>query len=219
MEFVLPVILILFPIYSWCAFAAVYGLLTLLKFSPSEIDRLFKTKGVYIHAILLLPLLLLGVVTIPSSQLGMLTGLRLQLILWIALSSMVGIVLFYIYVLLLNLTSQKSIEKINIYLNKTRISFLLIVLPFIEDFLWRGILITFFTDLGLHEGFAVVLSAVSFGMMHYYFGGKEIIFKSFEGLFYGILFLASKSFISSGFAHLIYNHLVYSYESRKPKGI
>ncbi|MEM4114949.1 MAG: CPBP family intramembrane glutamic endopeptidase [Saccharolobus sp.] len=211
MNFMLPIILIFFPLYSWCGFAVMYGVLTLMKFQHPEIEHLFKTKGVHIHAILLVPLLLVAAITIPFNQLVMLAGLRLQLILWTATGFVVGVALFFIRVKLSNLVFSKKIGKIILRLNSSHVSFLSIVLPFAEDFLWRGVLITFFTELGFLKVMALALSAVSFGTIHYYFGKREILFKSFEGLFYGAIFLASESFIASGFAHMVYNHLVHGY--------
>jgi membrane protease YdiL (CAAX protease family) len=81
---------------------------------------------------------------------------------------------------------------------------------FAEEFLWRGFLIRHLTkEFSLSAALALFISAVSFGLNHYYFGVRNIVFKSFLGLIWGMLYLLTSSILISFVSHYAFEYLAW----------
>jgi membrane protease YdiL (CAAX protease family) len=74
-----------------------------------------------------------------------------------------------------------------------------------EELVWRGFLLP---RLGL------LLSAVAFGLHHYHFGARHVVFASLAGLAWGGLFLAAGELWPAVAAHLAYNALAWRHLRR-----
>lgn len=75
-----------------------------------------------------------------------------------------------------------------------------------EELLWRGYL--------LHgsrfawawsAAVALVVSSASFGLNHYYFGARNVVFKTFDGAIWGLMLLASGSLWPPFVSHCAFN--------------
>ncbi|MFB6224425.1 MAG: CPBP family intramembrane glutamic endopeptidase [Haloarcula sp.] len=75
-------------------------------------------------------------------------------------------------------------------------------LPVAEEFLYRGLLGASLLEYGVVP--YVTVSAVLFGLNHYYLGRKEIAFKTWDGVVYCVLFLWG-GFLAPVAAHVGYN--------------
>ena len=79
---------------------------------------------------------------------------------------------------------------------------------FAEELIWRGYLLSFLRDeFGLSTSVAVVVSAVSFGLNHYYFGLRNIVFKIFLGVVWALLYLATGSLLTVFVSHMTFETL------------
>ncbi|MDY7094223.1 MAG: CPBP family intramembrane glutamic endopeptidase [Acidobacteriota bacterium] len=79
-----------------------------------------------------------------------------------------------------------------------------------EEFLWRGYLMTYLDQrFGLAVVWVVVLSSLSFGLNHYYFGLRNVLLKSFAGAVWALLFLATGSLLASFASHYAFEVLVW----------
>lgn len=77
-----------------------------------------------------------------------------------------------------------------------------------EESLWRGYLITYAeSGVGLHEGWALLLSAGAFGSNHAQFGWRNVVSKFGLGLAWGGLFLLTGSLLAPILSHLTFNLL------------
>ena len=76
---------------------------------------------------------------------------------------------------------------------------------FAEELVWRGGLITTFTDkYQLGAAGAVAAAAALFGVNHAYHGARNIALKAVDGLVWGGLFVATGSLVSPVTAHLVF---------------
>lgn len=75
-----------------------------------------------------------------------------------------------------------------------------------EELLWRGYLIHYLTDaLSLSVVVAVLLSAVSFGLNHYYFGLRNVALKMLSGGAWGLLMVTTGSLVAPFASHLAFD--------------
>jgi len=75
--------------------------------------------------------------------------------------------------------------------------------PVPEEIVYRGGLFISFMWLGPAE--YVTMSAVLFGINHYSLGKKEVVFKTWNGAVYALLYLYAGTLIAPIVAHLAYN--------------
>lgn len=87
-----------------------------------------------------------------------------------------------------------------------------IIFPIFEEILFRGIILIILIKFGgLNEKYAVILSALLFGVMHFqYFGFnmgalRYVIFAFIGGYFFAHLVLETFSIIPSIFLHMVFN--------------
>jgi membrane protease YdiL (CAAX protease family) len=79
-----------------------------------------------------------------------------------------------------------------------------------EEFLWRGYLISYLDQrFGLAMVWVVVLSSLSFGINHYYFGLRNVLLKTFSGAVWALLFLATGSLLAPFVSHYAFEVLVW----------
>lgn len=76
-------------------------------------------------------------------------------------------------------------------------------LPLAEEYLYRGLLGAVLLEFG--RAAFVSVSAVLFGLNHYYLGRKEIAFKTWDGVVYCALYLWAGSLVVPVAAHVGYN--------------
>jgi membrane protease YdiL (CAAX protease family) len=81
---------------------------------------------------------------------------------------------------------------------------------FAEEFLWRGYLIGYSTDvLSLQAGLSILLSSVSFGLNHYYLGVRNVLMKTVGGLVWGGLFFITSGLLAPIISHFTFNCLAW----------
>ncbi|MFL0248276.1 CPBP family intramembrane glutamic endopeptidase [Candidatus Clostridium stratigraminis] len=100
-----------------------------------------------------------------------------------------------------------------------------IIFPIFEEILFRGVIFLILINIaGLSNKYAVVLSALFFGIMHFqYFGLKKdviryVLFAFIGGCFFANIVLMTKSILPSIFLHMAFNTsaIVFSkYSSKK----
>ena len=79
-----------------------------------------------------------------------------------------------------------------------------------EEFLWRGCLIHYLQEFfSLQLFWALTLSSISFGLIHYHFGAHHIILKCVSGFIWGILYLLCSSILVSISSHYTFDYLVW----------
>lgn len=79
-----------------------------------------------------------------------------------------------------------------------------------EGLLWRGYLLRFLQDhFGLAVAAALVLSALSFGLNHFYFGIKNVLLKAFSGLVWAVMVVATASLLMPVVSHFTFEVLVW----------
>lgn len=79
-----------------------------------------------------------------------------------------------------------------------------------EEFLWRGFLMSYLDQrFGLAVVWVVVLSSLSFGLNHYYFGLRNVLLKALAGAVWALLFLATGSLLASFASHYAFEVLVW----------
>jgi membrane protease YdiL (CAAX protease family) len=79
-----------------------------------------------------------------------------------------------------------------------------------EEALWRAYLIGYLAGpCALPQGVAVLIAALSFGSIHFYFGARTVAFKSISGFAWGGLCLLTASLWAPVVSHLLYNCLAW----------
>ncbi len=90
----------------------------------------------------------------------------------------------------------------------TMIFIVSIGIVFAEELIWRGYLLRFLMDhFALSTSVAVLISAISFGLNHYYFGLRNIVFKTFLGVVWALLYLATGSLLTVFVSHMTFETL------------
>ncbi len=203
-------VLLAFPAYSWTSFQSIKLSLSLIGLPITRVLKILFTHSVLIHMILMIPLMLLSSIALSSNQFLSIIGLEPTLPLWIPVGLIVGALLFLLYcVVRAQLpVCEQNIRHVTYYPQKNQ-TLTVMITPVMEEFLWRGTFITALLSLHVPTILSLILSALSFGTIHYVFGVKEILFKTIDGWFYSILFILSGSFIVSSFAHALYNLLIH----------
>jgi len=85
----------------------------------------------------------------------------------------------------------------------------LLAVPVAEEVIFRGGLGLLIEPYG--AGTFLVGSAALFGLSHALSGRKEVAFKTFDGLVYGLLFLATGSVLATALTHVAHN-LTYAHQ-------
>jgi len=87
-----------------------------------------------------------------------------------------------------------------------------IIFPVFEEILFRGVILFILVNVGLlNDKYAVVLSALLFGVMHFqYFGLKKesiryVVFAFVGGYFFANIVLITQSILPSIFLHMVFN--------------
>ena len=87
-----------------------------------------------------------------------------------------------------------------------------IIFPVFEEILFRGVILIILVNVGLlNDKFAVVLSALLFGVMHFqYFGLNKdairfVVFAFIGGYFFANIVLITHSILPSIFIHMVFN--------------
>ena len=87
-----------------------------------------------------------------------------------------------------------------------------IIFPVFEEILFRGVILIILVNVGLlNDKFAVILSALLFGVMHFqYFGLKKdairyVIFAFIGGYYFANIALITQSILPSIFIHIVFN--------------
>jgi membrane protease YdiL (CAAX protease family) len=86
---------------------------------------------------------------------------------------------------------------------------LVVVFAVVEESLWRGFLLAALqAEGGTSEAGALVVSALSFGLAHYYFGIRNVAAKLLLGLAWGGLVLAGGGLWAAVVSHLVYDAVI-----------
>lgn len=86
-----------------------------------------------------------------------------------------------------------------------------------EGLLWRGYLLGFLQDhFALALATALALSALSFGLNHFYFGIKNVLLKAFSGLVWALMAVATASLLMPVVSHFTFEVLVWRRMRRSP---
>lgn len=86
-----------------------------------------------------------------------------------------------------------------------------VIFPVFEEILFRGVILLILVNGGLNERYAVVLSAMLFGVMHFqYFGLKKdairyAVFAFIGGYFCANIVLMTHSILPTIFIHMVFN--------------
>jgi membrane protease YdiL (CAAX protease family) len=205
------VLIVGFPVLLTVGFATLYTVLPRLGVDRGTLDR----HGVLVFLLLLaIPL----VVVVGSTNPGFAWPSGVGLV----LGAVVGTLLFFnelsLSRLLLRWTRQRSevrrsFDGLTGQRSGWRWALLLgalIAVAIGEEILWRGYLIRH-----LHEAFqlpvslAVLLAGLSFGLNHFYFGLRNVLFKTFAGCVWGCLYLWTASLWTVIVSHAVYDGLVW----------
>jgi len=85
-----------------------------------------------------------------------------------------------------------------------------IIISVLEEFIWRGFLITALVDefqFSLLNG--LLVSSFLFGINHYYFGIQNVLLKMISGFIWGSLYLQTLNIVYPMIAHTVFNIIVY----------
>jgi membrane protease YdiL (CAAX protease family) len=86
---------------------------------------------------------------------------------------------------------------------------LVLAIAVAEEWLWRGFLLRAIpAETAAGTGVALVVSAIAFGLNHYYFGARNVATKALHGLAWGGLVLASGSMWIAVVSHLCFDLVV-----------
>lgn len=86
----------------------------------------------------------------------------------------------------------------------------------VEEFLWRGYLISVLTtDVGLSVAGAVLVSAALFGSIHAYFGVRNVLLKTFDGAVWGLLLIGTSSLLGPFISHATFQYFVWRRLNRR----
>jgi membrane protease YdiL (CAAX protease family) len=106
------------------------------------------------------------------------------------------------------LSEGKSEEAVLQLQQGSLVLFLIVSLfiAFAEEFLWRAYLLHYLgRRLSLPLGLALLISAASFGLNHYYFGLRNVFLKTLTGLLWGGLYLVTSSLLVCVVSHFTFN--------------
>lgn len=86
---------------------------------------------------------------------------------------------------------------------------IILFMPIIEEIIFRFILISCLINYyEVNKLYSLVISALSFGIFHYFGGMKEVFIKSIIGVFIGGLYLLSNNLLLCLMLHMSFNYCV-----------
>lgn len=199
----MTLLLLLLPIWVALAWVGLFGIVSWR--SNARIGEIFGRWGGYVQLGILLGILLVVRFTtsIPAES-PELESYRWSVPVAVALAALSGPTL-YLGELLLAVGLEGRTSKndklstivdggskslVEVSRGMTAVALLVIVLPIVEEILWRRYLVVLLIDdWGLTAAVAVLLAGLSFGLNHYWFGVRNIITKTVVGSVWGWLFL------------------------------
>ena len=234
------VLIVAFPIILGLGFGVAYGVSYRLSRGKELLDRfgillypLFLTLP---FAVALLTAFEEGIFTDVGVRLPQILGFSPLLSLIIALVGGVitGILLFYNerflsnflyrFVLrfpLLRRPLEGGSEESMRQLQQNPLGLFLALSAFItfgEEFLWRGYLLNYLGQtLFMPLGISLLISSVSFGLIHYYFGLRNVLLKTLSGLIWGGLYWFTGSLVVCVISHFTFDCAAVLVQARRPK--
>lgn len=92
----------------------------------------------------------------------------------------------------------------------------IVFMPIIEEYLYRYILLRDYLVVNRWTSvIAIMISSISFGMLHYINGLKEIILKFIIGMFLSVLFIITHSIFICIIAHVFLNCIIIKLNNRR----
>lgn len=219
--------IVTFPLYSFVIYFIFYFVLLKKTGEPHRASILLKSISIYIHLFTLILTLTLNAYFFLNTEVIFGMFITKPDILWVVLSIPLGIALFEVELRIKTKLVNSSTQDTN---NTSRISecflpnnflislLLLTAIPLLEELIWRGMLIGVVSEkLAFNLYGTIMLSAISYGSIHLYFGLKEASIKTLSGIIFSILFMASGSIIVPFLTHATMNFKALKYNCELKK--
>jgi len=123
------------------------------------------------------------------------------------------VIIQFLIMMAFALIAQKDVAEGIIFTNFTeQILLLIVVAPLVETLLFQYSIIDYITTTFKSQSLAILLSAIAFGLTHYYSQGY-IVATFFSGILFAFMFLVFRAKNKSGIlcimaAHALYNLLI-----------